>query len=207
MRLKSIFALTLVLAPMTALSGAGLDNFYGVTMAACVPTGQTSAHSLLFNSAGEASFRDGGFGEIILTCPIPNTLARITRMTVRYKDDGGRAAGSQVVTALRQKRMSSTGWRGCGLRPIDDCRDGQQQLCPAGRVASGLPRPPEGCDADLQSPQVRLLPAGQHAPAGGDRGTGDGGARHAVLSPGYRRGGEGHAISALANPGGATAAD
>lgn len=104
MRLKTIFALTAVLAPATTLSAAGLDNFYGVNMAACVPTGQTSAQSLLFNSAGDASFRDGGFGEIILTCPIPNTLARITKMTVRYKDDGVRGAGSQVVTALRQKR-------------------------------------------------------------------------------------------------------
>ena len=43
MRLKTIFALTAVLALPTALSAAGLDNFYGVAMAACVPTGQTSA--------------------------------------------------------------------------------------------------------------------------------------------------------------------
>lgn len=104
MRLKTILALTVVLVPATTLSAAGLDTFYGVTMATCVPTGQTSAQSLLFNSAGDASFRDGGFGEIILTCPIPNTLTRITTMRVRYKDDGVRGAGSQVVTALRQKR-------------------------------------------------------------------------------------------------------
>ena len=104
MRIKTLLAATLALAPVTMLSAAGLDNFHGVNMAACVPTGQTSAQSLLINSAAEASFRDGAAGEIILTCPIPNTLARITKMTVRYKDDGVRGAGSQVVTALRQKR-------------------------------------------------------------------------------------------------------
>jgi hypothetical protein len=104
MRLKTIFALTLTLAPATTLSAAGLENFYGVAMASCVPTGQTSAESVLFNSAAEASFRDGSTGEIILTCPIPQTLSRISKMTVRYKDDGVRDAGSQVVTALRKKR-------------------------------------------------------------------------------------------------------
>jgi len=93
----------------TTLSAAGLDNFYGVNMVACVPTGQTSAQSVLFNSGGDASFRDGGFGEIILTCAIPNTLSRITKMTVRYKDDGVRGAGSQVVTALRQRRYVFNG--------------------------------------------------------------------------------------------------
>jgi len=93
----------------TTLSAAGLDNFYGVNMVACVPTGQTSAQSVLFNSGGDASFRDGGFGEIILTCAIPNTLNRITKMTVRYKDDGVRGAGSQVVTALRQRRYVFNG--------------------------------------------------------------------------------------------------
>ncbi len=112
MRPKTMFALTIVLAPMATLSAAGLDNFYGVNMAACVPTGQSLAQSLLFNSAGDASFRDGGFGEIILTCPIPNTLTRITKMTVRYKDDGVRGAGSQVVTALRQKRYVFNGITG-----------------------------------------------------------------------------------------------
>jgi len=109
LRRKTLFALTAALALPTSLSAAGLDNFYGVNMAACVPAGQTSAQSVLFNSAGDAAFRDGGFGEIILTCAIPNTLSRITKMTVRYKDDGLRGAGSQVVTALRQKRYVFNG--------------------------------------------------------------------------------------------------
>jgi hypothetical protein len=111
MGLKTIFALTLALAlaPGTTLSAAALDNFYGVAMASCVPTGQTSAQSVLFNSAAEASFRDGGTGEIILTCPIPQTLSQISLMTVRYKDDGVLNAGSQVVTALRQKRYVFNG--------------------------------------------------------------------------------------------------
>jgi hypothetical protein len=108
MGFKTIFALTLALAPST-LSAAALDNFYGVAMASCVPTGQTSAESVLFNSAAEASFRDGGTGEIILTCPIPQTLSRISLMTVRYKDDGVLNAGSQVVTALRQKKYVFNG--------------------------------------------------------------------------------------------------
>jgi hypothetical protein len=112
MRFKTIFALTLMVAPVAAVSAAGLDNFYGVSMAACVPTGQTSSQSVLFNSAGEASFRDGGSGEIILTCPIPNTLTRISKMTVRYKDDGVPGAGSQVVTTLRQKRYAFNGVTG-----------------------------------------------------------------------------------------------
>lgn len=111
MGLKIIFALTLplALAPATTLSAAALDDFYGVAMASCVPTGQTSAQSVLFNSAAEASFRDGSTGEIILTCPIPQTLSRISKMTVRYKDDGVLNAGSQVVTALRQKRYVFNG--------------------------------------------------------------------------------------------------
>jgi hypothetical protein len=103
--MKKIFllaVLTLALAPGT-LSAAALDNFYGVAMASCVPTGQTSAQSVLFNSAAEASFRDGGTGETILTCPIPQTLSQISLMTVRYKDDGVLNTGSQVVTALRRK--------------------------------------------------------------------------------------------------------
>jgi len=94
MRLKIAIALTMAVAPVTAVSAAGLDTFYGVNAAACVPTGQTSAQSMLFNSAADASFRAGGFGEIILTCPIPNTLARITKMT---------------VVALRQKRYVFNG--------------------------------------------------------------------------------------------------
>jgi hypothetical protein len=108
---KTIFALTLALALVdgTTLSAAALDDFYGVAMASCVPTGQTSAQSVLFNSAAEASFRDGGTGEIILTCPIPQTLSRISKITVRYKDDGELNAGSQVVTALRQKRYVFNG--------------------------------------------------------------------------------------------------
>lgn len=111
MHLKAIFALTLTFVPATTttLSAAALENFYGVAMASCVPTGQTSAQSILFNSAAEASFRDGGTGEIILTCPIPQTLSRITLMTVRYKDDGVPNRGSQVVTALRQKRYVFNG--------------------------------------------------------------------------------------------------
>jgi hypothetical protein len=117
MNLKTTFALALMLAPATAASAAGLDNFYGVNMAACVPTGQTSAQSVLFNSAGDASFREGGFGEIILTCPIPSTLLRITKMTVRYKDDGIRGSGSQVVTALRQKRYVFNGIEGVDAAP------------------------------------------------------------------------------------------
>ena len=108
MGLKTIFALMLAFAPGTTLSAAALDNFYGVAMASCVPTGQTSAELVLFNSAAEASFRDGGTGEIILTCPIPQTLSRINLITVRYKDDGVLNAGSQVVTALRQKRYVLT---------------------------------------------------------------------------------------------------
>ena len=108
MRLKIFFGLATMIAPATA-SAAGLDSFYGVAMAACVPTGQTSAQSILFNSAAEASFRDGGFGEIILTCQIPNTLARVRSFTVRYKDDGIRGAGSQVVAALRRKTFTFNG--------------------------------------------------------------------------------------------------
>jgi len=116
MRLKTIFALTAVLALATTSSADGttssadgLDNFYGVNMMACVPTGQTSAQSVLFNSGGDASFRDGAFGEIILTCAIPYTLSGIKLMTVRYKDDGVHGAGSQVVTALRQRRYVFNG--------------------------------------------------------------------------------------------------
>jgi hypothetical protein len=110
MRLKTIVALlTLTLASATTLSAAALEDFYGVAMASCVPTGQTSTQSVLFNSAAEASFRDGGAGEIILTCPIPPTLSRISKMTVRYKDDGVLNAGSQVVTALRQKKYVFNG--------------------------------------------------------------------------------------------------
>jgi hypothetical protein len=111
MGLKTMFTLTLALAlaPATTLSAAALEDFYGVAMASCVPTGQTSAQSILFNSAAEASFREGGTGEIILTCPIPQTLSRVTKMTVRYKDDGAPNTGSQVVTALRQKRYVFNG--------------------------------------------------------------------------------------------------
>lgn len=110
MNLKAIFALILTLTSATVLSAAPIESyFYGVAMASCVPTGQTSAQSVLINSAAEASFRDGSTGEIILTCPIPQTLKKINHMRVRYKDDGVLHAGSQVVAALRQKKYAYNG--------------------------------------------------------------------------------------------------
>ena len=123
MGLKTIFALTLALAPGTTLSAAALDNFYGVAMASCVPTGQTSAQSVLFNSAAEASFRDGVQVDHPDLSHPANAQARISLMTVRSKDDGVLNAGSQVVTALEQKRYVFNGITEGGLIPLpDDCR-------------------------------------------------------------------------------------
>ena len=110
-RKKLILAASLLLVP-GSVGAAAPDNFYGVAPAACVQTGQTAAQSIVFNSAGEASFRDGASGEIILTCPVPSSLSHAKTITVRYKDDGLLRAGTRVVFALRRKSYVFNGVTG-----------------------------------------------------------------------------------------------
>jgi hypothetical protein len=102
---KFRWTLAIFVVTPVALAAAPPADFYAVPMAACVPTGQSSSQSVLFNSAGEASFREGSSGEIILTCQIPQTLSKFKRLVVRYKDDGLQNSGSQVVAAFRRKTI------------------------------------------------------------------------------------------------------
>lgn len=116
-------------------------------------------------------------GEIILTCPIPQTLSRISLMTVRYKDDGVLNAGSQVVTALRQKRYVFNGiTEGVDSTP-QTIVETDSNLRPSSRFPARVQGPPKECahdqwDADLRS---------QHAPASGHDRPSHRGVCHAVL--------------------------
>ena len=112
MHLKKTALIAFLILRSNQADAAAPDNFYSVAPAACVPTGQTSSLSLLFNSAAEASIKDGGSGEVILTCPVPSSLATAKTITVRYKDDGVKGTGSRIVFALRRKSYVFNGLTG-----------------------------------------------------------------------------------------------
>jgi hypothetical protein len=78
---------------------------WSITGAGCVPTGQTAAGAGTFNSAGDAGFPAGRVGEIIVTCPIPSSIAGASSMGITYRDTDGRANGVRLRATLRQKLL------------------------------------------------------------------------------------------------------
>jgi hypothetical protein len=93
-------------APQAAMAEPGWSS----VGAGCVPTGQTSATHVNFNSAGRTSFRDPNVGEIILTCPITHPLqigGDAAALTVAYRDPDGVGTTSRVVVALRRMNQQT----------------------------------------------------------------------------------------------------
>jgi hypothetical protein len=80
-------------------------NTWSVAGAGCVPTGQTSAQALNFNSAADVSFALGKTGEIILTCPVPDYIDSALSMTVVYRDSDAAGTLVTVQANLRKKDL------------------------------------------------------------------------------------------------------
>jgi hypothetical protein len=80
-------------------------NTWSIVGAGCVPTGQTSAGALTFNSAGDVSFATGKIGEIIVTCPVPDFIDSAVGMTVVYRDSDGAGTLVNVQANLRKKDL------------------------------------------------------------------------------------------------------
>lgn len=82
-------------------------NTWSIVGAGCVPTGQTTAGSLIFNSAGDVSFATGKTGEIIVTCPVPDFIDSAVGMSVVYRDSDGADTLVNVQANLRKKDLST----------------------------------------------------------------------------------------------------
>lgn len=80
---------------------------WSVAGAGCVPTGQTASGSGTFNSAGDSKFAAGRTGEIILTCPVPSSLARAVIFAMTYRDPDGPSPQTRVRAVLRQKELQT----------------------------------------------------------------------------------------------------
>jgi hypothetical protein len=108
MRTNPLLALSAIIVAGLAPAPAGAQSAaWSVTGAGCVPTGQTAAGPGTFNSAGDAGFPAGRVGEIILTCPVPPTVGRVTGMSVTYRDVDGPGAAVRLRAVLRQKNLAT----------------------------------------------------------------------------------------------------
>lgn len=115
---RSVLLFLMATLCMPDVLGAGSDAAYSVAAAACVPTGQTLSQGLVLNSAGEATFKDGGVGEIILICPVPSTLVKARYLNLKYKDDQVLNDGAGIVAALRKKRIDMRDQSGVSMNPV-----------------------------------------------------------------------------------------
>jgi hypothetical protein len=102
-----IFAILATSAGVPSGAAQAQSLPWSVTGAGCVPTGQTAAGIGTFNSAGDAKFPAGRLGEIILTCPVPSSIARATGLAVTYRDTDGRGTAVRLRAALRQKVLET----------------------------------------------------------------------------------------------------
>lgn len=106
-------AIALSVAFLTAATAIPADparaqaRTWSITGAGCVPTGQTAAGTGTFNSAGDAGFPAGRTGEIIVTCPVPSSIAGALSMGVTYRDTDGRLNGVRLRATLRQKILET----------------------------------------------------------------------------------------------------
>lgn len=107
---KLWFYLKTIAVSCLIFAGLFKDGFAQVTTwsiagAGCVPTGQTSAQALNFNSAADVSFASGKTGEIILTCPVPDFIDSALAMTVVYRDSDAAGTLVNVQANLRKKDL------------------------------------------------------------------------------------------------------
>jgi hypothetical protein len=117
--MNAMKATLLVAALMSASSIAAAQSSYAVVGAGCVPTGQTSSAAVHFNSAGDTGFAATKVGEIILTCPVPQTLLTARSLEVIYRDTDGRAGGARVRASLRQKELITAVASNVGIASVD----------------------------------------------------------------------------------------
>jgi len=101
---NTIMVFGLVLGASSNTANAQVNTWSSVG-AGCVPTGQTSARALTFNSAGDVSFAAGKTGEIIVTCPVPAFIDSAVGMTVVYRDSDGAGTLVSVQANLRRKDL------------------------------------------------------------------------------------------------------
>lgn len=106
-------------ALMSASSIAAAQSSFAVVGAGCVPTGQTSSAAVHFNSAGDTGFAATKVGEIILTCPVPQTLLMASDLEVIYRDTDGRAGVARIRATLRQKDLTTAIASNVGIASVD----------------------------------------------------------------------------------------
>ncbi len=116
---KNAKATWLTAVLMTASPIAAAQSSYAIIGAGCVPTGQTSSAAVHFNSAGDTSFSSAKVGEIILTCPVPQTLLVASRLDVIYRDTDGRTGAARVLATLRQKDLITAAASNVGIASVD----------------------------------------------------------------------------------------
>lgn len=105
----SICLSALTLSPAVAPARAQPPSSWSLTGAGCVPTGQTASSIGTFNSAGDSKFVAGRTGEIILTCPVPSSIAGAVSIAVTYRDTDGPGNVVRLRAALRQKVLATGG--------------------------------------------------------------------------------------------------
>jgi hypothetical protein len=113
MRSSELLALSTVIVAGLAPAPAGAQaSTWSVTGAGCVPTGQTISGIGTFNSAGDSKFPTAtAVGEIILTCPVPHSVAIATHLSVTYRDSDGPGNGVRLRAVLREKSLENGGVR------------------------------------------------------------------------------------------------
>ena len=104
---------------MLCASTAAAQTSYSVVGAGCVPTGQTSAAQTHFDTAGDVAFAAGKVGEIIVTCPVPQSLISATKLSVTFRDTDGRDAAARVSASLRQKDLLTARASNVGTAKVD----------------------------------------------------------------------------------------
>ena len=80
---------------------------WAVVGAGCVPTGQTASGVGTFNSAGDTGFPAGRIGEIIVTCPVSQSIMTAATLGMTYRDTDGSGNAVRLIAALRQKDRSN----------------------------------------------------------------------------------------------------
>ncbi len=77
--------------------------------AGCVPVGQTASTVGTFHSGGTVGFAEGKSGEIIVTCPVPSSVDRVSVISVTHRDSDGPGSAARVRSTLRQKSLETGG--------------------------------------------------------------------------------------------------
>ena len=105
----SALILSQAVAPAPAQAQAQPPAIWSLAGAGCVPVGQTASTIGTFHSGGSVGFPEGKSGEIIVTCPVPSSVDRVSFVSLTYRDSDGPGPGARVRAALRQKSLETGG--------------------------------------------------------------------------------------------------